>query len=81
MSPWTFDVKFSCGTQFTFGSLTFTVGENRNIRMLPQGPTPGRLASIYGQDLCFSVISSITGGAFSGLDPYAGQHIRTVKLV
>jgi hypothetical protein len=37
MAPWTFDVKFSYGTQFTFGALTFAVGEEGNLQMLPQG--------------------------------------------
>jgi hypothetical protein len=32
-----FDVKFSRGTQFTFGSLTFAAGEDRDLKMLPQG--------------------------------------------
>jgi hypothetical protein len=37
MAPWTFDVKFSRGTQFTFGSLTFAVGEDGDLKMVPQG--------------------------------------------
>jgi hypothetical protein len=37
MAPWTFDIKFPCGTQFTFGSLTFAAGKNGNLKMLPQG--------------------------------------------
>jgi hypothetical protein len=40
-----------------------------------------RLTPIYGQAPCFPSISFITGGACSGLDPYAGPHIHTVKLV
>jgi hypothetical protein len=31
MTPWMFDVKFPYGTQFTFKSLTFTVGEDGNL--------------------------------------------------
>jgi hypothetical protein len=81
MTPWTFDVKFPYGTQFTFGSLTFATEKDGNLRMLPPGPAPERLAPAYGQAPCFLVISSTTGGACSSLDPYAGQHIRTVKLV
>jgi hypothetical protein len=49
--------------------------------MLPSGSAPERFAPVYGQALCFSAISSTIGGAFSGLDPYAGLHIRTVRLV
>jgi hypothetical protein len=37
IAPWTFDMKFPFGTQFTFGSLTFAVGEDRDLKMLPQG--------------------------------------------
>jgi hypothetical protein len=37
MSPWTFDVKFPLGTRFTFGSLTFAIGEDGDLKMLPQG--------------------------------------------
>jgi hypothetical protein len=81
MAPWMFNVKFSCGTQFTFGSLTFAAGEDRNLKMLPPGPAPESLVPVYGQAPCFSAISSTTGGACSGLDPYAGLPIHTVKLV
>jgi hypothetical protein len=37
MTPWTFDMKFPLDTQFTFGSLTFVVGEDGDLKMLPQG--------------------------------------------
>jgi hypothetical protein len=65
-------MKFSLGTQFTFGSLTFAAEENRDLKMLPPGlaserPTP--------------VSSSTLGSAFSELDPVAGLYIRTAKLV
>jgi hypothetical protein len=76
-----FDVKFSYNTQFTFGSLTFVAGEDRNLKMLPLGSAPERLAPVYGQTLYFLAISSTTGGACSSLDPYTGLHIHTVKLV
>jgi hypothetical protein len=49
--------------------------------MLPIGSAPERLTSVYGQVPCFPAISSTTCGACLGLDPYAGLHIRTVKLV
>jgi hypothetical protein len=81
MESWTFDIKFPCDTQFTFGSLTLVTGEDGNLHMLSPGPAPGRSAPVYGQAPCFPVDSSTTGGACSGLDPYAGQHIRIVKLV
>jgi hypothetical protein len=30
-------MKFPPGTQFTFGSLTFAAGEDKDLKMLPQG--------------------------------------------
>jgi hypothetical protein len=36
-------MKFPLGTQFTFGSLTFTAGENGDLNMLPPGPAPEHL--------------------------------------
>jgi hypothetical protein len=80
MAPWTFDVKFSYGTQFIFGSLMFVAGKDGNFKMLPSGSAPERLAPVHGQGSCFSVISSTSGGACSGLNPYAVLYIRT-KLV
>jgi hypothetical protein len=68
MSPWMFDVKFPLNTQFTFGSLTFAVGEDGDLRMLPPGPAPERLASVDGQAPWSLVTSSISVGASSGLD-------------
>jgi hypothetical protein len=76
-----FDVKFPYDTRFTFGSLTFTVGEDENLKMLPSKPAPEHLASVYGQSPYFLTISSTTGGACSGLDPYAELHIHIIKLV
>jgi hypothetical protein len=49
--------------------------------MLPLWPPPEHLTSVYGQTPYFPAISSTTGGACLGLDPYAGQHICTIKLV
>jgi hypothetical protein len=49
--------------------------------MLPPEPAPEHLTSGYRQAPCLSAISSTAGGAYSGLDPYARLHIRTVKLV
>jgi hypothetical protein len=48
MTPWTFDVKFPLGTQFTFGSLTFAAGEDEYLRMLPPGPALERIAPTDG---------------------------------
>jgi hypothetical protein len=81
MTPWTFDVKFPHDNQFTFMSLMFAAGEDENIKMLPLGPAPERLAPVYGQAPYFLDISSKTGGACSGLNPYAGPYICTTKFV
>jgi hypothetical protein len=81
MTPWTFDVKFSHDTQFTFGSLTFAVREDENLKMLSPGSTPEHLAPVYGQAPCFPAASSTSGGTCSGLNPCAGLYIRTAKLV
>jgi hypothetical protein len=59
----------------------FAVGEDGNLWMLSLGPALERLALIYGQAPCFSGISYTIGGVCSGLDPYGGQHIHTIKLV
>jgi hypothetical protein len=81
MAPWTFNVKFPYVTQFTFRSLTFAAGEDGNLKMLPPGSAPVRLALVYGQAPCLLGITSISDGACSGLDPYAGSYICTTKLV
>jgi hypothetical protein len=65
-------MKFPLGTQFTFGSLTFATGEDGYLKMLPSGPAPERPTP---------ALSSVSGGACSGLDPFAGLYICTAKLV
>jgi hypothetical protein len=72
MAPWSFDMKFPHGTQFTFRSLTFAAGEDGDIKMLPPGPAPEHPTPAH---------SSASGGACSGLDPFAGLYIRTAKLI
>jgi hypothetical protein len=49
--------------------------------MLPPEPAPERLTPVYGQAPYFLAISYTTYGACSGLEPYAGLYIRTVKLI
>jgi hypothetical protein len=70
MAPWSFDVKFPLGTQFTFGSLTFVAGEDGDLKMLPLGIVPEHPAP-----------SSTSGGTCSGLDPFTGLYVCTAKLV
>jgi hypothetical protein len=72
MTPLTFDIKFSLGTQFTFGSLMFTAGEDGDLKMLPPGPAPEHPTLAP---------SSTSGGASLGLDLFAGLYISTAKLV
>jgi hypothetical protein len=81
MAPWTFDIKFPFDTQFTFGSLTFAMGEDENLKMPPPWSALECLTPIYEQAPYFLSISSTTGGTCSGLDSYVGLHICTVKLV
>jgi hypothetical protein len=70
MAPWTFDVKFPLGTKFTFGSLTFTTGEDGDLRMLPPGEAVEHTA-----------LSSALSETQADSDFFDGPYIRTVKLV
>jgi hypothetical protein len=72
MASRTFDVKFLCGTQLTFVSLTFAIGENRDLKMLPLGSTPERLAPMS---------SSASGRSCAGLGRCTGNYIRTAKII
>jgi hypothetical protein len=65
-------MKFPLDTQFTFGSLTFVVGEDGDLKMLPPGPASEHLTPAP---------SSTLGSTWSDLDPFAGLYIRTVKLI
>jgi hypothetical protein len=81
MARWTFDVKFPLGTQFTFGSLTFAAGEDGELRMLPPNPALERRALADGQATRSLMISSTSGVACSGVDPFVGLYIRTAKII
>ena len=70
MAPWTFDVKFPLGTQFTFGSLTFAAGEDGDIQMLPPGEATEHTAP-----------SSASSGPREYSGSFDGTYIRTAKLV
>jgi hypothetical protein len=70
MAPWTFDIKFSRGTEFTFGSLTFAVGEDRDLRMLPPGEAAEHIAP-----------SSASSETQVESDLFDRPYIRTVKLI
>jgi hypothetical protein len=81
MAPWTFDVKFPLDTQFAFGSLTFAVREDGDLRMLPLGLAPQHRTLADGQAPWSLTTSSTSGGACSGLDPFVGLYICTIKIV
>jgi hypothetical protein len=68
----TFDIKFPCVTQLTFGSLTFTVREDGDLKMLPPGLAPEHLALAS---------PAVSGRSCSGSDLCAGSYIRTSKNV
>jgi hypothetical protein len=70
MAPWTFDIKFPRGTEFTFGSLTFAAEEDRDLRMLPPGEAEEHIAP-----------SSASSETQAESDLFDGPYIRTVKLI
>jgi hypothetical protein len=70
MAPWTFDIKFPRGNEFTFGSLTFAAGEDGDLRMLPPGEAAEHIAP-----------SSASSETQAESDLFDGSYIRMVKLV
>jgi hypothetical protein len=70
MAPWTFDIKFPRGTEFTFGSLTFAAGEDGDLRMLPPGEVAEHITP-----------SSASSENQAELDLFDGPYIRTVILI
>jgi hypothetical protein len=70
MAPWTFDIKFPRGTEFTFGSLTFAAGEDGDLWMLPPGEAAEHIAP-----------SSASSETQAESDLFDGPYIRTVKLI
>jgi hypothetical protein len=71
-APRTFDIKFPCGTQVTFGSLTFAAGEDGDMKMLSSGPAPEHLALAS---------LSASSRSYTGSDPCAGSYICTIKII
>jgi hypothetical protein len=74
MAPWTIGIKFSYDTQFIFGSLMFTAGDDESLELLTQGPAPSYLTPVYGQAPYLPANPSISGRAWSGLNPYIGPY-------
>jgi hypothetical protein len=70
MAPWTFDIKFPRGTEFTFGSLTFAAGEDGDLWMLHPGEAVEHIAP-----------SSASSETQAESDLFDGPYICTVKLV
>jgi hypothetical protein len=70
MAPWTFDIKFLRDTEFTFGSLMFAVGEDKDLRMLTPGEAAERIAPSSA-----SIETQVESDLFDG------SYIRTVKLI
>jgi hypothetical protein len=68
----TFDIKFPCTTQLTFGSLTFATEKDGDLKMLPPGSALEHLTL---------TLSSASVGSSSGSDPCAGSYICTTKIV
>jgi hypothetical protein len=68
----TFDVKFPCGTQLTFGTLTFAAGEDGDLKMLPLGPGLEHLALAS-----LSASRRSCSGSYSSV----GSYIRTAKII
>jgi hypothetical protein len=60
--------------------LIFAVREDENLELLTQGPAPKRLAPVYANAPYLLVNSSTSGGAYSGLNPYARTYHRVAKM-
>jgi hypothetical protein len=70
MAPWTFDIKFPRGTEFTFGSLTFAAGEDGDLWMRPPGEAAEHIAP-----------SSASSETRTESDLFDQSYLRTVKLI
>jgi hypothetical protein len=74
MTPWTLRVKFPYDTQFIFGSLIFSAGEDENLDLLTQGPVPMHPAPICGKASYYPADPSTSGKTCSGLNPYVAPY-------
>jgi hypothetical protein len=75
------DVKFPHGTQFTFGSLTFAVGKDGDMKMLPLEVALEHLILEPGPDPCSLANSSTSGDAYLGSYPCEGLFILMVEII
>jgi hypothetical protein len=70
-------------TQFLFGSLMFTIGEDGKLDLLTWGPAPSRLAPVYRKASYFLTDSSTSltsGGVYSGLNPHAWLYYLSAMM-
>jgi hypothetical protein len=84
MTPCTFEVKFSYGTQFLFGTLIFTPGEDGTLELLTRGPTPSHHEPIYGEAPYYPADPSTTStldGICSGFNPYTGSYYLATMML
>jgi hypothetical protein len=59
----------------------FAIGEDKNLELLTEGPTPKHLAPVYEQASYIPASSSTSGGACSDLNPYAGPYNHVAKTI
>jgi hypothetical protein len=78
MAHWTFNVKFPYNTQFIFRSLMFAAREDKNLKLLTQGPTPRHPTLVYGTAPYYPADPSTSGGSRSDLNPHAGSYYLSV---
>jgi hypothetical protein len=75
MVSWVYDKKFLAGTQFLFGTLLFTTGEDGNLELQVRGPTSRQWAPIYDKAPYYpTTTTSASDGLRSSLNPCAGPH-------
>jgi hypothetical protein len=85
MAPWVYDEKFLVGTQFLFGTLMFTAGEDENLELQVQDPPSHQWAPIYVEAPYYPVdpLSTKTlasDGARSSLNHFAGLYTLTAMM-
>jgi hypothetical protein len=57
----------------------FAAGEDGNLELLTQGPSPKRSTPVYGHAPYLPASSSTLGGACSGLNSYVRPYHRAAK--
>jgi hypothetical protein len=75
------DIKFPGGTQFTFGSLTFIMAKDEDLKMLPLETALECLVLVHGPNPCSPANSSTSDDVGSGSDPCARLFLCTVEII